>query len=155
MSTITFPPKPLRDLNPRGITTPTETVSLLVALQRTAAASLGVFLFLRYGAALQTRMPPYIVGTMTMVVGYCLSTPAAFMGFGALTFYQGGVHISMHLRDKNITYIVVRILLMACSYVIFDTYKVPALGSPNFLDKVFNKIAGRYCDAVYNRFYNR
>lgn len=155
MSTITFPPQPIRDLNPFGIKTPTETVRLLLALQRTAAASLGVFLFLRYGPALQTRMPSYTVGTLTMIVGYCLSAPAASMGFGAFTFYQGGVYISMHLKNKNITYTVFGIAAMACSYGIFDTYQMPLLGPPNFLDKVFIKIAGRYCDAVFDLIFKR
>jgi hypothetical protein len=158
MSAIAFPPKPVRDLSPIGIKTPTETVRLLVALQRTAAASLGVFLFLRYGPALQSRMPSYTVATLTMIVGYCLSAPGAFMGLGALFFYKGGAHISLHLRDKNITSLVISIGSMACSYIMFDKYKelhAPFLRSPNFLDKQFNSIAAGCCDAVYDRFFNR
>lgn len=151
MSAITFPPQPLKDLKPWGINSPTQTQDWLLAVQRTAAASITVFLFVRYRAAL--RLPPIQLRVLTLVAGYCLSAPATCIGLGAFMVYNGAVNL-MNLNSKNMTFIVINILTIAGAYVMVNAYqmKVP---SPNFLDKVFNSIAGRYCGPVYDRFFSR
>lgn len=99
MLEINFPPKPVRTLNPFGIATPTETEIFLRALQRAAAASLAVFVFLRYGPALQARLPSFLrLGAITLIGGYCLSAPATFLGLGALMIYRDAVHISRDIQ---------------------------------------------------------
>jgi hypothetical protein len=151
MPAIMFPPKPLKDIKPWGINTPTQTQEWLLAVQRIAAASITVFLFVRYQTDL--RLPPIQLRVLTLAAGYCLSTPATFIGLGAFKLYNGTINL-MNLNSKNMTFIVGNALTITGAYLMVNAYqlKVP---SPNFLDKVFNTIAGRYCGPVYDRFFCR
>ena len=157
MSAITFPPRPLKDLKPWGINTPTQTQEWLLAVQRTAAASIALFLILHYRIALQAHLSPVAVRVLPLVAGYCLSAPATFIGLGAFTLYNSPINLSRNLKDKNMTFVVINILGIAGAYVIVDTYKmkVPFLPSPNFLDKVFISRANKYCNSVYDRLFSR
>lgn len=159
MVALTFPPKPLRDLSPFGIRSPTQTKEFLLAMQRAGAAALGVFLFYRYGASLQTRMPElpmqdYSNLLILLGAGSCLSAPAISLGWGSYVFIKGAVNILALSQERTGLALVGNVCRIVWGYYLVQEEGTQKLSIPfNLLDRVFVAIAQRYSGPVFDRFF--
>jgi hypothetical protein len=163
MTAAIFPPKPLTDLSPFGIKTPTETEAFLLALQRATAATLTVFLLYRYGSGLQDRLPhlpmPEISNLLILSgVGYCLSAPATNLGFGSCFLIKGTINILTPSKEKTVTSLAMNVLMLAVGYCVFHNYEnknflINTSYAPNLLDRGFVAIAHRYSGPFYDYFF--
>lgn len=165
MAAAIFPPKPLRDLSPFGIKTPTETEAFLVALQRAGAAALTVFLLCRYGSSLQSHMPELpMPGFSNLLilsgVGCCLSAPATNLGFGTCFFIKGTMNILTPTKEKTVTSLAMNVLMLAVGYSVFHNYEnknflINISYAPNLLDRGFVVLSHRYAMTVYDYFFDK
>lgn len=153
-----FPPRVLPDINIFRARSSTELAYKLLALQRVAAAALGVYLFFRYRPLMHSPLSKVLVAAIPSIAGYCLSAPATFLALGGVFFYKGSVKILSGVEHQNIERIFVGVWAAVIGYVCCHQYRKIALcifKPPNLLDKVFVSVGNQLSVPVWRRFFHR
>lgn len=151
-----FPPQVLSDLNFFNVSSKEELATRLRAVQRVAAAAIGIYLKVRYQPILAAKWESKSAAMLSLYAGYsCLSCPVMLL---VLSWFNGYVYTMDALsciRSREIGWTVLSVSMFGLSYFLSQNYKDGALTGPNLLEKLFDTVEDKLTQPLWDRFYKK